>query len=411
MKKALFVIRSLGGGGAERAVSNIVTHFPPEWDIDILINHENLVQYPYKGNILALGLVSDKRKSPLFILGELWLKTKYLKKIKKENQYDIVVSFLDTSNIANVLSGNKYSKSVISIRVNMFAKEAKLLYRVGAFFLFKFIYNHADHIITVSREIENELLFRYPRLATITKTIINGYDCGKITECINREPEDDIDTNGAKLVVTVGRLNEQKGQWHLIRAFSRVVEKVPDAFLLILGKGELYQYLQQIVNELHLEKNVLLAGHCDNPFWYEARAQMFVMPSMYEGYPNALAEAICCGTPCIATDFHSGAREVLAADLGDIKAKVDSIVELEYGILTPLCSGRRYHGGEALELAEEYLAEAMLMLLTDHEKREHYVQQSIKRREQLGMDSVIKEWIGVFEESSSWVRDMSGDRV
>ena len=44
MKKVLFVIRSLGGGGAQRALSNIVTHFPPEWDIDILVNHENLVQ-------------------------------------------------------------------------------------------------------------------------------------------------------------------------------------------------------------------------------------------------------------------------------------------------------------------------------------------------------------------------------
>ena len=397
MKKVLFVIRSLSGDGAERALSNIVTHLPPEWDIDILVNHENLVQYPYKGNILSLGLVSDQRKSPLFIVKELWIKTKYLKALKKKEHYDAVVSFLDTSNIANILSGNKYSKNVISVRVNMFAKEAKLLYRVGAFFLFKLIYNHADRIITVSREIESELLIRYPRLATVTKTITNGYDSGKITECINRKPENDIDINYAKLVVTAGRLNEQKGQWHLIRAFSRVVEKVPDAFLLILGEGELRQYMQHIIHELHLEKNVLLAGYCENPFWYEAKAQMFVMPSMYEGYPNALAEAICCGVPCIATDFHSGAREILADDLEDVQAKVDSIAELEYGILTPLCSGRRYRGGEALEPAEECLAEAIQMLLTDRNKREHYAQLSVIRREELSIDSIVREWVEIVE--------------
>ena len=409
MKKVLFVIRSLGGGGAERTLSNIVTHFPPDWDIDILVNHENLVQYPYKGNILSLDLVSDKRTSPLFITKEIWIKTRYLKRLKKEKHYDVVLSFLDTSNIANILSGNKYSKNVISVHVNMFAKEAKLLYKVGAFFLFKLIYNRADRIITVSKEIERELLLRNPKLATITKTIVNGYDCREIMECASEEPENNIDINDAKLVVTVGRLNEQKGQWHLIRAFSRVVEQVPDAYLLILGTGELLQYLQQIISALHLEKNVLLAGYCENPFWYEAKAQMFVMPSMYEGYPNALAEAICCGVPCIATDFHSGAREILAADLEDVKAKVDSIVELEYGILTPLCSGKRYHGCEALEPAEECLAEAILMLLTDHEKREHYVQQCIKRREQLGIDSVIREWVGVFEELSS--TNIDGDRI
>ena len=152
MKKVLFVIRSLSGDGAERALSNIVTHFPPEWEIDILVNHENLVQYPYKGNILSLDLVSDKRKSPLFIIKELWIKTGYLKRLKKEKHYDVVLSFLDTSNIANILSGNKYSKNIISVRVNMFAKEAKPLYRIGAFVLFRLIYN--DDVEKVYSEVE-----------------------------------------------------------------------------------------------------------------------------------------------------------------------------------------------------------------------------------------------------------------
>ena len=55
MKKVLFVIETLRGGGAERAVSNIVTHFPKEWEIDILINDESLIGYPYRGNILSLS--------------------------------------------------------------------------------------------------------------------------------------------------------------------------------------------------------------------------------------------------------------------------------------------------------------------------------------------------------------------
>lgn len=393
MKKILFVIRSLHSGGAERALSNLVTHLPSEWDIDILINHKDLVQYPYKGKLLTLDLISNKRKSPLFIVKELWIKTRFLKKIKKEKQYDAVISFLDTSNIANILSGNKYAKSVISIRSNMFSIEATLLYRVCAPFLFKFIYKHADRIITVSEEIEKELTVRYPKLKAITKTIVNGCDYEKIIDQINTKPEKTLQIRAGKLVVTVGRMNEAKGQWHLIRAFSHVVEQEPDALLLILGEGELRSYLQQIINACALEENVILAGFCDNPFWYEGRAQMFVMSSMYEGYPNALAEAMCCGLPCIVTDFHSGAREMLTEDLEKIETKVTGINELEYGILTPLCSGKRYHGNEALEPAEECLAQAMLMLLTDSQKREHYAQQSIIKREYLGIDFVVEEWI------------------
>ena len=99
--------------------------------------------------------------------------------------------------------------------------------------------------------------------------------------------------------------------------------------------------------------------------------------------------------------FSFGSPRDLAADLEEVKAKIDSIVELEYGILTPLCSGRRYHGCEAPEPEEECLAEAILMLLTDHEKREHYVQQSIKKREQLSIDSVVREWVEEFEGFSS----------
>ena len=60
MKKVLFVIETLRGGGAERAVSNIVTHFPKEWEIDILINDESLIGYPYRGNILSLSRPEKK---------------------------------------------------------------------------------------------------------------------------------------------------------------------------------------------------------------------------------------------------------------------------------------------------------------------------------------------------------------
>lgn len=70
MKKVLFTIASLYDGGAERALSNIVTHFPEDWEIDILLNNERMIEYPYKGNILSLSLPDFRNKENVILFLE-----------------------------------------------------------------------------------------------------------------------------------------------------------------------------------------------------------------------------------------------------------------------------------------------------------------------------------------------------
>ncbi len=399
MRKVLFVIASLHYGGAERALSNIMTHFPDHWEIDILINNETMVEFPYKGNLLSLSLpVFGDSKTPIYFLRETIKRARVLKKMKRAKDYDACISFLDSSNISNVLSGNKYCKTIISMRLNMTSEKSGLLYRVSALPLMKLLYNHADKIVAVSREIEQDAKARFHIPDEKITTIVNGYDVAKIAEQAQRKPENAMPFEGKRLVVTVGRLDSQKGQWHLIRAFSEVAAREPDALLCVVGTGDCESYLKRLIQLYHLEKQVLLAGFSDNPFWYDAQAEVFVLPSMYEGFPNALAEAVCCGAPCIATDFHSGAREILAPDMDVMGSQVTEITETAYGILTPLCSGTMYKGTEPLEAAEQQLAEAILLLLQDKEKNQYYRDQSVKRRDMLGIQAVVQDWIRVMEE-------------
>ncbi len=252
--------------------------------------------------------------------------------------------------------------------------------------------------MAVSREIEQDAKARFHIPDEKITTIVNGYDVAKIAEQAQRKPENAMPFEGKRLVVTVGRLDSQKGQWHLIRAFSEVAAREPDALLCVVGTGDCEPYLKRLIQLYHLEKQVLLAGFSDNPFWYDAQAEVFVLPSMYEGFPNALAEAVCCGAPCIATDFHSGAREILAPDMDVMGSQVTEITETAYGILTPLCSGTMYKGTEPLEAAERQLAEAILLLLQDKEKNQYYRDQSLKRRDMLGIQAVVQDWIRVMEE-------------
>ena len=311
MKRVLFIIETLRGGGAERALSNIVMHFPDDWCVDILINDKSLVEYPYKGNLISL--YAPEKKSAIYFTRNIIKRIFLLRKLKLENGYEACVSFLDSASISNVLSGNKHCKTIVSIRNNMMSNKTGLVEKIGTILLIKLLYIHADKIISVSKEIETILVNKLKISENKVQTIVNGYDSKWIREKMRIIPANKIlslgrDRSKLNVVVTVGRLVDQKGQWHLIRAFSEVIKKEPQTVLVIIGEGILKEYLRKLIESCSLEGKVFLAGYSENPFWYNALADTFVLPSLYEGYPNALAEAVCCGTPCIATDVHSGVR-------------------------------------------------------------------------------------------------------
>lgn len=401
MKKVLFVIRSLGGGGAERVMSLITTHFPDDWEIDLLLNNKELAQFPYKGRLLSIDIPSGKGKRHTSLWNQfiaIFKRAAYMRKLKKENGYEACISFLDSSNISNILSGNKYCKTILTIHNHMISKNSSLLYRLSAAPLMKLLYNRADHIVTVSKEIELEMKKKFTFKPGQMLTIVNGFDKEFISERKKVKPETVIDTSGRQLVVTAGRLNSLKAQWHLIRAFKKVVEHNPNALLLILGQGELKDYLEELISANGLEEHVILGGFCENPFWYMDQADVFVLSSKSEGYPSALVEAICCGCACVSTDMHSGAREILAPEWDASGERVKEVTEASYGILTPVGSGIRYKGNEELEEAECQLADAINRLLSDADKREYYRRQSRIRSESMDINGIVKKWIELIEE-------------
>jgi len=115
----------------------------------------------------------------------------------------------------------------------------------------------------------------------------------------------------AKSIVAVGRLHQQKGFDVLIEAFSKCVRKHPGWRLVIFGEGPEREMLESLVSRLGLEGKVSLPGRVRNPERVIGAAEIFVLSSRYEGFPNALLEAMTCGLPVIATDCHSGPAEII----------------------------------------------------------------------------------------------------
>ncbi|HEY8052855.1 MAG TPA: glycosyltransferase family 4 protein [Steroidobacteraceae bacterium] len=137
------------------------------------------------------------------------------------------------------------------------------------------------------------------------------------------------------LVIAMGRLTREKGFDTLIAAFGRALADDPSWRLQIWGDGPLRPELAQLVEERHLQGQVQLCGATKQPWAVLAAAQIFMLTSEYEGFPNAMLEAMALGLPCVAFDCPSGPRELadggaaaVIVPPGDVDALVTALQNL-----------------------------------------------------------------------------------
>ena len=178
--------------------------------------------------------------------------------------------------------------------------------------LIKRFYPWANGIVVVSQGVRDDLsqLTGIPRERI---TVIYNPSVVKAEVLAKAQASLDHPWFGAgrpPVLVAVGRLQQQKDYPMLIRAFAQV-RRGRAARLVILGEGRERSKLELLVEELGLEQDVSLPGFVENPYAYMSQASLFVLSSKWEGLPTVLVEALCCGTPAVATDCPSGPREIL----------------------------------------------------------------------------------------------------
>jgi len=391
MKKTFFLIGNLSIGGAERVVSNLSLYMSEKINKEIILfGNKCRVDYPYSGKLIYLDKI--EHKNVLYKLYAFFYRIKKIKSIKKANSNSTIISFLEYPNLINLLT-RKYGKSIISVRNHMSTKHNKGIKSYLWNLSIKLLYSKADEIIVVSKEIERDLIENYRVDKSKIKVIYNFYPIEKIKQLAQIKIEDNyINIFNNPVVITAGRLNKQKGHWHLIKAFDKVKKVIPNAKLVILGEGELEGKLKQLTQKLDIKEDVYFLGFQKNPFKYISKSKVFVLSSLHEGFPNALAEAMACGIPVISTDCLSGPREILAPDEVNKSDIEYNLNYNRYGMLLPVCDGNFNLSNLSLTKEEEMMADTIISLLKDKDLRNHFSKQAMIRIKDFDIKNIIKQW-------------------
>jgi len=173
------------------------------------------------------------------------------------------------------------------------------------------VYPWADAIVAVSKGVADDLSSRAAiprqRISPIYNPVVSPE---LFKKALVRLEHPWFQPGAAPVILSVGRLHYQKDFPTLFRAFARVRAR-REVRLLVLGGGKGRTELEALVRSMGLGGDVELRGFVANPFAYMARAAVFVLSSAYEGFGNALVEALACGCPVVSTDCPSGPAEIL----------------------------------------------------------------------------------------------------
>ncbi|MHA1341452.1 MAG: glycosyltransferase [Promethearchaeota archaeon] len=366
-KRLLFVIPSLACGGAERVIVNLINHLDKnEYEL-LLAIFENKMDLQLNLNF-PVRIVCLNKKSR-------WDFLKLIFKLRNailNYRPNVVISFLFYTNIISVLSSlflRRKCTILISERLyhRKYLEKTRLQYLKK--WLMKFTYKKADRIVAVSKSIKTALEEDFKIHPDKIRTIYNPVPLKEIRCKSQKEVDHPFFREKDIRIISAGRLVRQKRFDRLLKVFYLVKKELTTIKLIILGEGILKRELETMALQLRINNSVSFVGLDSNPYAWFSKADIFVLSSDFEGFPNVLIEAMACGTPVISTDCPSGPREI-------IKNGVN-------GILVPLKN-------------DEIFVKEILDLLSDKGKMQRLSKEAMKRVQEFKIDSIIKQYTKLF---------------
>lgn len=330
MKKILLITESLGSGGAERQLTGLAVILKERgYEVKFITYVDKRFYLPYlqKHEVAHKLLLKARNK---------YTRVFYLFKELQQYKPDVVISYLTSTNVSMCLTKLLYkTKLIVSERSHTMSFN----FKTNLKFL---LYNVADYIVANSFSEEENIKKHFPLLANKTLSIHNFIDSGKFKPLCTKI------TNKLPVIYCVGRVTASKNVLNLLKAMRIAIDK--DFEFNVVWRGSQYdtEYCNKVkctLENLQLEKYFVLKDQSDNLLPEYQNADIFCLPSFYEGYPNVICEAMSCGLPVICSNVCENPRIVEnkvngflfnPADPNDIAESIIQVLSIPYDVLVKM---------------------------------------------------------------------------
>ncbi len=403
-KNLLIIIPHLSRGGAERSAAKLSALLHEEFNLYIVTFFDAKLfnkPYPHKGELHSLN--QKQTNSRIRKVINTIQRIIFLRKFKKKYRIDATVSYLFNADMANILS-KRNDKVIISIRTHLSTSKRASAQKKKM----KKLYPKADQVIVQNKRGLEDLSENFGVQKEKIHVIPNFYDLEQIQQQAEHSISEWENTQQYLKLIQLGRLSDPKGQWHLLRIFKHTLAKIPQARLIIIGAGELKEYLIKYATTLDIsvqdlceseEKTpdfekyqVVLHGFSSNPFKYLKAADLFLFTSIYEGFPNALAEAMICGSIVMSTDCPIGPKELIDPDMTDIDTYP---VYTEYGALFPAFKGEKIPADAPMLEEEQLWVDALIQYSKNKASMQKMGVKAQKRMKEYDKKTVFYTWMEI----------------
>jgi len=351
------VISSLGAGGAERVMSNMANYWAGKgWTVTLItLGGKNADFYHLDEQVfrVALGVASRSRGAIDAIVNN-FRRILALHKAINCCQADAVISFMDRTNVLTMLAIG-FCRTPIIVCERTDPRQ----FGIGKIWdsLRNLLYPKAAALVVQTPDV---LQWAVDRVGEKKAFVIPNFVNIKVDQ-----PSRDITVLPQHFILGVGRIGIEKGFDLLMRAFINICGNHPEWSLVILGEGSERLSLEAMAKEQGIENRIFLPGLHHNPIEVMAKASIFVLPSRYEGFPNALIEAMACGLPVISFDCPSGPREIIRHGIDGILVPPEDVTAL---------------------------ADSMNDLIAHPEKRERLASRAIEIIDRFGENRIMSMW-------------------
>ena len=326
--KVFFIINSLSSGGAERVTVTLANYFVDKgYEVGLVTMHtEERDFYPLDSRVVRfpLGLGgSNWGYRKLYATYRRW---KVLRHVLRNEQPDVVVAMMTTSIILAIVASLKLNIRVFGSERNFPGdKPISLPWALLRRITYRFAHGHIAQTYETANWLRNNT--GADNLDVIPNPV--AWPIAKFNPEIK---PNNILKPGRKVILAVGSKPDQKGFDLLVLAFSGLASDWPEWDLVILGVDPESEAIcgggasvKRVVNEYNISDRVFLPGRAGNVSdWYD-RADIFVLSSRYEGFPNVLLEAMASGNASVAVDCNTGPRDIIQDGVNGLLVPLDSL--------------------------------------------------------------------------------------